>query len=116
MIRKNNILAYVLNPLRRFTVHVLGACRDLFPIIVVIVFFQLVVLRQPFPETADVIVGLILVILGLALFVVGLEIGLFPLGEAMLRPLLTKEVFSGYSCLGSAWAFQQPLPSQHSLQ
>ena len=90
MIRQNNILAYILNPLKRFTTHVLGACRDLFPIIVVIVFFQLVVLRQPFPETANVIVGLILVILGLALFVVGLEIGLFPLGEAMAEAFAQK--------------------------
>lgn len=69
--------------LKIFGTHVLGACRDLLPIVLVIAVFQLAVLQQPFPQLAGVIVGLVLVILGLALFVLGLEIGLFPIGEAM---------------------------------
>lgn len=69
--------------LKGFALHIVGACRDLVPIILVITVFQLLVLRQPFPVLLDVIVGLILVILGLALFVLGLEMGLFPIGEAM---------------------------------
>ncbi len=69
--------------LKGFALHIVGACRDLVPIILVITIFQLVVLRQPFPVLLDVIVGLMLVILGLALFVLGLEMGLFPIGEAM---------------------------------
>ena len=83
MIEKNELLAHISNPLRRFGLNILGACRDLFPIILVILIFQLAVVRLPFPDVLDVIVGLVLVILGLALFVVGLEIGLFPIGEAM---------------------------------
>ena len=70
--------------------HVLGSCRDLAPIIGVVVFFQLVVLRQPFPELLGVIVGLTFVILGLALFVLGLELGLFPIGEAMAEAFARK--------------------------
>jgi len=66
-----------------FAIHMVGAFRDLVPIICVIAVFQLVVLRQPFPELVDMIIGLVLVILGLAFFVMGLEIGLFPIGEAM---------------------------------
>lgn len=77
-------------PFGGFALHVLGACRDLFPIILVIAIFQLLVLRQPFPELLNVIVGLILVILGLALFVFGLEIGLFPIGEAMAEAFALK--------------------------
>ena len=69
--------------LKIFGTHVLGACRDLLPIVLVIAVFQLAVLQQPFPQLGGVIVGLFLVILGLALFVLGLEIGLFPIGEAM---------------------------------
>lgn len=69
--------------LKIFGTHVLGACRDLLPIVLVIAVFQLALLQQPFPQLAGVIVGLILVVLGLALFVLGLEIGLFPVGEAM---------------------------------
>lgn len=62
-----------------------GALRDLLPIFAVIGFFQVVVLRQPFPDVADVAVGLACVVLGLALFIQGLESGLFPLGEALAQ-------------------------------
>ncbi|HHJ15034.1 MAG TPA: DUF1538 domain-containing protein, partial [Gammaproteobacteria bacterium] len=57
--------------------------RDLLPIVIVVAFFQIIVLRQPFPELASLLVGLFLVILGLTLFVQGLEMGLFPIGESM---------------------------------
>ena len=67
-----------------------GAFRDLVPIIVVIAFFQLVVLQQPFPNLSSVFVGLVCVVLGLALFVQGLEMGLFPLGEAMADAMARK--------------------------
>lgn len=40
-------------------------------------------LQQPFPNLENVVGGLVLVMLGLALFVQGLEMGLFPVGEAM---------------------------------
>ncbi len=61
----------------------MGTLRDLAPIIVVVAFFQIVVLEKPFPNLEIVIGGLALVMLGLTLFVQGLELGLFPLGEAM---------------------------------
>ena len=56
---------------------------DLLPIIAVISIFQLAILRQPFPELLDVLIGTAFVIIGLMLFVRGLEIGLFPIGEAL---------------------------------
>lgn len=59
------------------------AGRDLGPIVFVIAFFQLVVLRQPFPDLGAVLLGLVAVVVGLLLFIRGLEIGLFPLGESM---------------------------------
>ena len=62
---------------------VLGTLRDLMPIILVIVFFQIVVIEQPFPDLEGVLIGLGLVMIGLALFIQGLEMGLFPLGESM---------------------------------
>ncbi len=68
----------------------LGALRDLAPIFAVIVFFQIVVLQQPFPDLANVVVGLVCVVLGLALFVQGLESGLFPLGEALAQGMARK--------------------------
>ncbi|MGD9392160.1 MAG: DUF1538 family protein, partial [Chromatiales bacterium] len=57
--------------------------RDLTPIVLVVVFFQLVVLQQPFPELMKMLVGLLMVVLGLTLFVHGLRTGLFPIGEGM---------------------------------
>jgi uncharacterized membrane protein (DUF2068 family) len=57
--------------------------RDLIPIALVIAVFQYGVLQQPIPEPGRLLVGTILVILGLTLFVQGLELGLFPLGEAL---------------------------------
>jgi hypothetical protein len=67
-----------------------GATRDLLPIVLVISLFQVLVLRQPFPELVSVLAGLGLVILGLALFVVGLDVGLFPLGETLAEEFARK--------------------------
>ena len=68
----------------------LGASRDLAPIITVIALFQVLVLHQPFPELLSILAGLGLVIVGLALFVVGLDIGLFPLGETLAEEFALK--------------------------
>ncbi len=87
---KTQMFERILNPLKGFALHIVGACRDLIPIIVVIGVFQIAVLRQPFPELVDVLIGIIFVILGLALFVLGLEIGLFPVGEAMAEAFAYK--------------------------
>ena len=53
------------------------------PVILVITVFQLAILQQPFPELVEVLVGTGLVIIGLMLFVQGLEMGLFPIGETL---------------------------------
>jgi hypothetical protein len=87
---KVHLLEYLWNPLKAFTGNVLGSCRDLAPIMLVIVVFQLLILRKPFPEIFDVVIGLVFVILGLSLFVLGLEIGLFPIGEAMAEAFAYK--------------------------
>ena len=63
---------------------------DLVPIIAVVMFFQLVVLQQPFPNLANVLIGLVLVVFGLMFFVEGLEIGLFPIGENLSYDLVKK--------------------------
>ncbi len=76
--------------LQTLGVALLGASRDLVPIVAVIAVFQILVLRQPLPELASVMVGLVLVIIGLALFVLGLDIGLFPLGETLAEEFAIK--------------------------
>jgi hypothetical protein len=59
------------------------SARDLVPIVAVIAFFQLAVLGQPIPNLLDLLWGVLLVVIGLSLFVQGLKLGLFPLGETM---------------------------------
>ncbi|MGD8592869.1 MAG: DUF1538 domain-containing protein [Gammaproteobacteria bacterium] len=61
----------------------LESFRDLAPIIIVVGFFQLVVLQQPIPNVNDILTGTLLVAIGLALFIRGLEMGLFPIGESL---------------------------------
>ena len=60
-----------------------GTLRDLAPIILIVGFFQIVVLRQPLPDPAGLLGGLAFTMLGLAFFLRGLEMALFPLGEAL---------------------------------
>ncbi|MCK5340173.1 MAG: DUF1538 domain-containing protein [Desulfobulbaceae bacterium] len=67
-----------------------SAFTDLLPIILVIAFFQLVVLRQPLPHLGEIIFGGLLVVAGLSMFIQGLEMGLFPIGEAMAQSLAQK--------------------------
>ncbi|NYS80164.1 MULTISPECIES: DUF1538 domain-containing protein [Halomonadaceae] len=67
--------------------------RDLAPVVVVMAFFQLVVIRQPLPEAIEVLdlaLGLLFVVIGLTLFIKGLELGLFPLGENLARAFVKK--------------------------
>lgn len=67
-----------------------GSLRDLGPIIAVIAFFQLAVLRQPLPDVGGLLAGLLFIVLGLTFFVHGLELGLFPLGESMANAFARK--------------------------
>lgn len=57
--------------------------RDLAPVILVIAFFQLVIVQEPVPDLTGKIVGLGFVLLGLTLFLAGLSLSLFPLGERL---------------------------------
>ncbi len=66
------------------------AGRDLLPVFLLIAVFQLAVLRQPLPDFLDVLIGMCAVIAGLALFVEGLELALFPLGESMANEFARK--------------------------
>ncbi|MFN1648064.1 DUF1538 family protein [Vibrio rotiferianus] len=68
----------------------LSSARDLLPIVVVITFFQLVVLQEPLPNIAPILFGLLLVVLGLTFFIFGLEMGLFPIGESMAQAFARK--------------------------
>jgi len=67
---------------------------DVAPIAAILVLFQIAVLRQPIPRLRRVLTGMVYVVLGLALFVIGLEEALFPLGKIMAAQL-TAPAFVG---------------------
>jgi len=79
------ILAAILGMLREL----LLMLRDVLPIILVIVFFQYAVLRKPIAHLPRVIFGFGMVIIGLYAFVVGLKLGLFPIGQSMAEQLIS---------------------------
>lgn len=60
---------------------------DVAPIVILIVVFQIFVLKKPIPNLKKVILGTILVITGLSLFLMGLEKALFPIGNLMAEQL-----------------------------
>ena len=59
-----------------------GGLRSVAPVIGILLVFQFVVLRQPLENWREVAVGLALTVVGLVVFLKGLEVGLTPLGEA----------------------------------
>ncbi|MCG6872224.1 MAG: DUF1538 domain-containing protein [Gammaproteobacteria bacterium] len=69
--------------------------RDVLPIVVVLVGFQVLVLRRPVPHLRRTLAGFAYVLVGLALFLVGLEQALFPLGKLMARQLTDPQFVHG---------------------
>lgn len=79
----------------------LTTLRDVLPIAAVLLGFQLLVLRQRIAHVMRVLRGFIYVILGLALFLMGLEQAIFPLGELMARQLTDPEFLYGAAHLAA---------------
>lgn len=65
----------------------LATLTDVIPIAVIIFGFQFLVIRKPIPNLRRVLIGFVYVLLGLSLFLVGLEKALFPLGRLMANQL-----------------------------
>lgn len=85
---------------------------DVVPILVVIVFFQVLVIQKPFPNLAESLFGLLLVISGLFVFMLGLETALFPIGEKMAGQFAQKGsgawvIFFGFA-LGFSTTIAEP--------
>jgi nitrogen regulatory protein PII len=74
-----------MNQLNFFRRLLFESFRDLLPIVIVILIFQLGVLQTVPDNWMPTTVGLIIVGVGLAIFLQGLEIGIFPVGEGLAR-------------------------------
>lgn len=68
-----------------------GTVVNVVPIVAVIFGFQWLVLRKPIANLGAALRGFVFVILGLALFLVGLELALFPMGKVMAQQLTAPE-------------------------
>ncbi len=85
---------------------------DLLPIFTVVLIFQVFVIRQPLPEIASLLLGSAFVIVGLTLFIQGLEQSLFPMGETMAYAFARKGslfwLMTFAFCLGFGAAVAEP--------
>jgi len=79
--------------------------RDLLPIIIVIGFFQFAVLQQPIPNLGEIAIGIVFVVIGLTLFVQGLNMSLFPIGESMAYAFASKGSLFWLLCFAFALGF-----------
>jgi len=66
---------------------ILAVVKDVFPILAIIFFFQYAILKKKIENLTQVILGFVFVIIGLYAFILGLEMGLFALGESMAYQL-----------------------------
>ncbi len=64
-----------------------ATAQDVVPIVVILFGFQIFVLKRKMANLGAVITGFVLVLLGLAFFLEGLEQALFPLGKLMAKQL-----------------------------
>lgn len=95
-----------------FAKQLFSSFLDLAPILSVVLIFQVFVIRQPVPEAANLISGTLFVVVGLTLFIHGLELSLFPLGESMAYAFARKGslfwLLCFAFCLGFGAAIAEP--------
>lgn len=94
--------------LNLFARTLLSTCTDVLPIIVIIIGFQLLVIRRPLIHPKKTVIGFIYVLFGIAFFLEGLDLALFPLGKIMATQLTTPE-FMGTDTSGQQVVWQNYL-------
>ena len=77
----------------------LSTARDVIPVLTLLVVFQTLVLRRPIPRPGRIIFGFGLVLVGLACFLAGLDLALFPVGKNMAVMLTQGALMNG----GETW-------------
>jgi len=74
---------------------IMATFRDVLPIAAILFGFQFAVIRKPLPNVGKVLVGFLWVLIGLSLFLIGLEWALFPLGRLMAQQLTDPAFIAG---------------------
>ncbi|MCX7083103.1 MAG: DUF1538 domain-containing protein [Methylococcales bacterium] len=97
---------------RRFIKQLVSSFLDLAPIIIVVLIFQVLVIGKPIADVDRLLMGLFFVVLGLCLFIQGLELSLLPLGETMAYDFAKKGnlfwLLAFAFCLGFSAAIAEP--------
>ena len=97
---------------KRFIKQLVSSFLDLAPIIVVVLIFQVLVIGKPLADADRLLMGLFFVVLGLCLFIQGLELSLLPLGETMAYDFAKKGnlfwLLAFAFCLGFSAAIAEP--------
>lgn len=81
--------------LQDFLLTLLATVRDVLPIAAILIGFQLLVIRKPLVNARQIAIGFVYVIIGLSLFLLGLETALFPLGRVMAEQLTAPAFITG---------------------
>ncbi|HHO69147.1 MAG TPA: DUF1538 domain-containing protein [Gammaproteobacteria bacterium] len=85
----------------------LATLRDVLPIAVIIFGFQALVIRRRIPNLRRVLTGFVYVVIGLTLFLEGLEQALFPIGRLMAAQLTDPAfLFPGVEAVAAALRWQ----------
>jgi len=78
--------------LSHFGQSLLATCIGVLPIAAIIIGFQLAVIRRPLARPKQILIGMIFVLFGIAFFLEGLDMALFPLGKLMASQLTTPDI------------------------
>jgi hypothetical protein len=93
-------MEFLFNPVKLL----LATAKDVVPVLALLVFFQMVVLRQPIPRPGRIVFGFFLVLLGMACFLGGLDLALFPVGRSMAT-MLTESAVRGRAASWTAYGW-----------
>ncbi len=95
-----------------FMHQLLHAVKNLLPIVAVVLLFQLLILRQVPDNAPSMLGGLLIVAVGVALFLQGLELGIFPVGKSLANQFArrgsTPLLLSFGFCLGFSAVVAEP--------
>ncbi|MFT5880127.1 MAG: hypothetical protein ACI86X_001254 [Moritella sp.] len=81
---------------------IMATFRDVLPIAAILFGFQFAVIRKPLPNVGKVLMGFLWVLIGLSLFLIGLEWALFPLGRLMAQQLTEPAFIAGANIAGQS--------------
>ncbi|MCC5452065.1 DUF1538 domain-containing protein [Rheinheimera sp. UJ51] len=91
--------------LHPFLQQLIHALKNLLPIVLVVLLFQLVIFQTLPAEPLSLLIGLLIVAVGIALFLLGLELSIFPVGKNLANQFARKGSLPLLMCFGFAIGF-----------